>query len=54
MFNSISCGFTKLDATRCVIYTYLVLGDILQYYKIKSRLDYNRQIILLPINPLNS
>ena len=28
-------NFTKLDATRCVIYTYLVLGDILHYYKIK-------------------
>ena len=28
-------NFSKLDATRCVIYTYLLLGDILHYYKIK-------------------
>ena len=28
--------FTKLDATRCVIYTYLLLGDILHYYNVKS------------------
>ena len=27
-------NFTKLDAIRCVIYTYLLLGDILYYYKI--------------------
>ena len=27
-------NFTKLDSIRCVIYTYLVLGDILHYYDI--------------------
>jgi hypothetical protein len=29
-------NITKLDSIRCVIYTYLLLGDILHYYEIKK------------------
>jgi len=25
-------AFTKTDASRCLVYTYMVLGDILNYY----------------------